>query len=247
MSDTDIGLFDMMYSCRAMRRIRPDPVPEEMLVRLVEAAIRGPSTGNGQSWRFVIVQDRGVIGQMADPWRRGNAFLAETAMAMPTRPGEDFEQRVRTLAAATYLAKHLTEVPALICVCVEHDRFAEKAARSGATARAALRHLGWWRMLRLARRVRANVDQELWATAYPAVQNLLLAARATGLGATLIMPSVLAPKGTYERIIGLPRGVLLAAVIPVGYPMGRFGPVTRPPARSFISWDRFQEPTGRKD
>ncbi|MFV1971392.1 MAG: hypothetical protein ACC683_10370 [Acidimicrobiia bacterium] len=101
-------------------------------------------------------------------------------------------------------------------------------------------------MLRLARRTRANIEQELWATAYPPGQSLLLAARATGLGAALIMPSVVAPKGTYERIIGLPKGVLLAAVIPVGYPKGRYGPVTRPPARAFISWDHFRAPAGRK-
>jgi len=242
MCETKTELFKVMYSCRAMRRLRPDPVPEEVLLGLVEAATQAPSTGNGQNWRFVIVRDRAVIERMADPWRRGNAFLTETAMAMPARPGEDLEQRKRTLRAATYLAQHLTDVPALICVCVQHDRVAEKAARSGATFRAGLRHLGLWPMLRLAFRARANIEQELWATAYPAVQNLLLAARAMELGAALIMPLVLAPKGTYEKILGLPKGTLLAAVIPVGYPQGRFGPVTRRPVETFVSWDRYEEP-----
>jgi nitroreductase len=234
-----------MYSCRAMRRLRADPVPEEVLLGLVEAATQGPSTGNGQNWRFVIVRDRDVIGRMAEPWRRGNAFLSAAAEAMPARPGEDLGQRKRTLRAATYLAQHLTEVPALICVCVQHDRIAERAARSGTALRAGLRHLGLWRLLRLARRVRANTEQELWATAYPAVQNLLLAARAMELGAALTMPLVLAPRGTYEKILGLPRGTLLAAVIPVGYPQGRFGPVTRPPVETFVSWDRYEEPALR--
>lgn len=242
MCETKTELFKVMYSCRAMRRLRPDPVPEELLLGLVEAATQAPSTGNGQNWRFVIVRDRDVIARMAEPWRRGNAFLTEAAMAMPARAGEDIEQRKRTLRAATYLAQHLTEVPALICVCVQHDRFAEKAARSGATLRAGLRHLGLWPMLRLALRARANTEQELWATAYPAVQNLLLAARAMELGAVLTMPLVLAPKGTYEKILRLPKGTLLAAVIPVGYPQGRFGPVTRPPVETFVSWDRYGEP-----
>ena len=242
MCDTKTELFKVMYNCRAMRRLRPDPVPEETLLKLVEAATRAPSTGNGQNWRFVIVRDREVIARMAEPWKRGNAFLTETAEAMPAQPGEDLDQRKRTLQAATYLAQHLTEVPALICVCVQHDRVVEKAARSGATLRAGLRHLGAWRMLRLALRARANTEQELWATAYPAVQNLLLAARAMELGAALIMPLVLAPKGTYEKILGLPRGTLLAAVIPIGYPQGRFGPVTRRPVETFVSWDRYREP-----
>ncbi len=241
MCETKTELFRVMYNCRSMRRLRPEPVPEDVLLRLVEAATQGPSTGNGQNWRFVIVRDRDVIGRMAEPWRRGNAFLTETAMAMPARPGEDLDQRKRTLRAATYLAQHLTEVPALICVCVRRDRLAERAARSGTTLRAGLRHLGLWRLLRLALRARANTEQELWATAYPAVQNLLLAARAMELGAALTMPLVLAPKGTYEKILGLPKGTLLAAVVPVGYPQGRFGPVTRPPVETFVSWDRFSE------
>jgi nitroreductase len=241
MIDGDTGLFETIYNCRAMRRIKPDAVPDGLLVRLVDAAIRAPSTGNGHHWRFVIVRDRSIVGRMAEPWRRGNAFFTEIALAAPPRPGEDIAQRHRILRAATYLAKHLTDVPALICVCVERDRVAEAAARRGTTLRTVVRHLGLANALRLSLAARSNIERELWATAYPAVQNLLLAARALGLAAALTMPMVLAPPGTYEQILGLPKGVMLAAVIPVGYPEGRFGPVTRPPAESFISWDRYRD------
>lgn len=138
-----------------------------------------------------------------------------------------------------YLAEHFEETPALICVCVERDTFAERLARRPSAIRAALRHLGLWGTLRLGLRARRNSEQELWATAYAAAQNVLLAARALGLGAVMTLPMVLAPPGTYERILGLPRGILLAAVIPIGYPVGRFGAVSRPAIGSVTSWDRY--------
>jgi nitroreductase len=68
------------------------------------------------------------------------------------------------------------------------------------------------------------------------VQNLLLAARALGLGAVLTTPHLLTP-GLFERVLRLPKGTRIAAAIPVGWPKGTFGPVSRPAARDVISWD----------
>jgi len=237
--ETNTPLFEVLHSTRSMRRLRPDSVPEELLLKLVEAGIRGPSAANAQNWRFVIVRNRDVMKQIAEPWKRGIGFFVETAEAAPVRPGEDLHQRHRTLAAVTHLAEHFKETPALVCVCVERDRFAERLARRPSVVLAAIRHLGFAGTFRLALRAKRRSEQELWATAYTAAQNVLLAARALNLGAVMTVPMVLAPPGTYEKILGLPRNVLLAAVIPVGYPMGEFGPVSRPPAASVVSWDRY--------
>ena len=54
---TDITLFDAIYSARALRRLKPDPVPEEIITRILDAAIRAPSAGNAQNWGFVVVRD----------------------------------------------------------------------------------------------------------------------------------------------------------------------------------------------
>ncbi len=54
---SDIGLFEAMYSARALRRLKPDPVPEEILTRILDAAIRAPSAGNAQNWAFIVVRD----------------------------------------------------------------------------------------------------------------------------------------------------------------------------------------------
>lgn len=77
------------------------------------------------------------------------------------------------------------------------------------------------------------------ATAYPAVQNILLAARALGLGSVLTTQHFFV-RGEFETAIGLPSSVTLAEVLPVGYPKGKFGPVKRPDARAVVSWDRYQ-------
>ena len=54
---SDIGLFDAMYSARALRRLKTDPVPKEIITKILDAAIRAPSAGNSQHWVFVVVRD----------------------------------------------------------------------------------------------------------------------------------------------------------------------------------------------
>ena len=54
---TDIGLFEAIYSARSLRRLKPDPVPEELITRILDAAIRAPSAGNTQNWAFVVIRD----------------------------------------------------------------------------------------------------------------------------------------------------------------------------------------------
>ena len=85
---------------------------------------------------------------------------------------------------------------------------------------------------------------DLAAAVLEVVQHLddgqdVLAARALGLGAVLTTPHFFVP-GTFEAILGIPKTVTLAAIVPVGYPLGNFGPVKRPPASAVVSWDRFK-------
>ncbi|MDH5373638.1 MAG: nitroreductase family protein, partial [Acidimicrobiia bacterium] len=78
-----------------------------------------------------------------------------------------------------------------------------------------LRHLGFLGTLKVGLGAKRRREQELWATAYAAAENVLLAARALRLGAVMTVPMVLAPPGTYEKIFSLPTDVLLATIIPV--------------------------------
>jgi nitroreductase len=54
---TEVGLFEAMYTARALRRLKPDPVPDELITGLLDAAIRAPSGGNAQNWLFIVVRD----------------------------------------------------------------------------------------------------------------------------------------------------------------------------------------------
>lgn len=236
---SDARLFDVMYTCRAMRRLKPDPVPEETLLALVDAALRAPSGSNAQNWRFVIVRDRAQKARMRAIWQRTWAFYLDTIAVAEARPGEDLEARKRMLAAATWQLEHFLDIPAFVCVCVARDELMQKTMAAPGTMVKLVRHFGLGGVARLVASMGRTGGIADGATAYPAVQNLLLAARALGLGAVLTTQQFFVP-GEFEKVLGIPSGVTLAAIVPVGWPTGKFGPVSRPPATSVVSWDRYR-------
>jgi len=56
---SEIGIFETMYSARAMRRFKSDPVPDAVITKILDAGIRAPSGGNAQDWLFVVITDPG--------------------------------------------------------------------------------------------------------------------------------------------------------------------------------------------
>lgn len=236
--ESDARLFDIMWTCRAMRRLKPDPVPEELLLQLVDAGLHGPSGSNAQNWRFVIVRERAQKEKIAALWQKAWGFYTETFAIADLRPGETAEQRARLRKAADEQAANLADVPALIFVCVARDEQVASMMSSPSTALKLLKHFGVGGTLRLAAAGGRIAGMADGATAYPAVQNILLAARAIGLGAVITTQHFFIP-GEMEAVLGLPSSVTLAAVIPVGWPKGKFGPVTRPDPKAVVSWDRY--------
>jgi nitroreductase len=236
---SDAQLFDIMYTCRAMRRLKPDPIPEPVLLQLIDAALQGPSGSNAQNWTFIMVRDRAQKERIAAAWKPTWNFYLETFAKAPQRPGEDVAARDRMIAVGTQMVDGMANVPTIACIGVKRDEALAKVLSSPATLAAAVRHLGLGGALKLltnGTRTSAIADG---STAYPAVQNFLLAARALGLGAVLTTPHFFVP-GVFEAVLGIPKTVTLAAIIPLGYPLGNFGPVKRPPASAVVSWDRFQ-------
>jgi nitroreductase len=69
---SEIGLFEAMYSARAMRRFKPDPVPEHLVTRVLDAAIRAPSGGNAQNWIFIVVRDEEKRRQLGAIYRKAS-------------------------------------------------------------------------------------------------------------------------------------------------------------------------------
>ena len=201
-------LFEIIRTTRSMRRLKPDPVPNELIRRILEAGVCAPSGGNMQRWRFLVVRDPKVkeaIGAMYKrAWDEQVAPRYRSGEPAPDTSRERFE---RMLAAAEYLAAHIHEAPVWIIPCLE----------GGTPTRTS------------------------GSSIYPAVQNILLMARALGLGATLTTLHLQFEKEA-EAALGLPPNVHSYALLPIGYPMGRFGPVRRVPLADVVYEDRWGQP-----
>jgi len=207
-SANEPGIFEIIHTTRSMRRLKPDPVPDTLIRRILEAGVSAANGGNMQRWRFVVVTDPKIKETVAGYYRRAwkEDALPGYRNAAPPR-GTSAERFQRLLAAADHLAEHLHEAPVWIVPCLQG------AAPTRSTG----------------------------SSIYPAVQNMLLAARALGLGATLTTLQLRFEKET-EAALGLPPDVHSYALLPIGYPMGRFGPVRRAPLADVVYENRWGEP-----
>ena len=220
MSD-DPKLFEIMYSLRSMRRLKPDPVPDGLVWKVLDAAIRAPSGGNTQPWRFLVIRDAETKRFIQERYRRGwdryvQANLKAAAEAAVPMTDAEAAARAKMIGAATHLADHLHEAPVMLLVCMQPRKMdLPPDPESQPPSPAAL-----------------------YASIFPAVQNILLACRAHGLGATLTTLHLL-----YERAIktklGIPDEIETVALIPIGWPVGKFGPTTRAPVETLTYWDRW--------
>jgi len=199
-------LVEAMETQRSIRRLKPDPVEDLLLRRLLELALDAPTGGNMQSWEFVVVRDPGVKARLArqnriawrmyGPWSRWRTRH---------KPGQR-----RIVDAVQWQADHFEEIPVLVVACLHHP------------------HPPFWNFAKSG----------YYGSIYPAVQNLLLAARAVGLGAGLITLPIWSTWAV-RRILALPWYVTPCAVVPLGWPRGRYGPTRRRPVEDVVSIDRF--------
>ena len=192
-STDSADLFEIIRTTRSMRRLKPDPVPPELIRIILEAGTSAPSGGNMQRWRFLLIADREVKRKVGALYRRAwDEIVAPRYRSGEPAPGSSRERFDRMLAAAEHLAHYIHEAPVWIVPCLQG----------------------------------ASPTRTAGSSIYPAVQNMLLAARALGLGATLTTLYLNFEKEA-EAALGLPPDWHSYALIPIGYPIGRFGPVRR--------------------
>jgi nitroreductase len=207
-----MGIFDVMYNCRAMRRIKPDPVPEELLIKLIDAANQAASGSNMQNARYIVVRDRGQKEKLAELNRKVfELYTAPGGGRADALPHQDAAKRARMVEAVRWQAEHFAEIPALVIACLQVTPPVRESFSAG-----------------------AGSGGSIW----PGVQNLLLAARALGLAATPTTFAI-ADRRAAAEVLALPDDILPFCLIPVGYPMGKFGPVTRKPVSEIMRWDRW--------
>ena len=208
MSDLQIvepDFFEVIGTQRAMRRLKPDPVPEAYIKKIIWAATRAPSGGNRQGWRWLVVTDPASKKQIQE-WY--NELWSEaTASGYGASAGLPEDERLsneRVMKSATYLAEHMHEVPVLIFACS----------------------------------LTGGGDIVSGSSIYPAVQNLMLAARALGLG-TALTSVHRGHQQDIRQLLGIPESVETAALIPVGWPKGKFGTGFRKPVEDVTYWERW--------
>ncbi len=232
----DAPILAVMASMRAMRRLRPEPVPDELLRQLVEAATWAGTGSYLQRYSFVVVTDRGQMTRLADTGRAVEQFYLATFAAPPI--GTTPEQYERVLDSVEYQTEHFAETPAVIVACYDYGPLPGEVRRRMLRAPNAFRRFGARRTLAMMRNQFAFSGRSEAASIYPAIQNLLLAARALGLGANLTTWHLLA-EGEVKRILGIPRNVQTFGLIPIGWPVGTFGPVRRRPVDQVVHQDRW--------
>ena len=221
---------------RAMRRLKPDPVPPALLEELVRGAGWAPSGGNAQGARWLIVTDRARIERLAPIWSKAlDLYWAAVASRGETM---DEAQYAGLRRATEFQREHFAEIPALIVACHPSESPARRLRRNWRGTLRAMAALGPRDATAAARGARRAVAMGEAASVYPGVQNLLLSARALGLGATLTTLH-LSFEVQFKRVLEIPASVDTFALIPVGYPRGRFGPVRRRPPSETIGWERY--------
>jgi nitroreductase len=215
----ELGVYEAMRTLRAVRRLRPDPVPPAVLQRVIEAATWAPTGGNAQPWRVVVVgepQRKDVLGRLyAERWER----YVRHHRRLPAAVDDAAQARAeRMMRAGDYLARHFGEVPVHVVFCFNPQHMA--------ITDAAL----------------PRVSVVGGASIYPAVQNLLLACRAEGLGC--VLTTLLCEcEADVRALLEIPEPWATAAVVPIGYPVLRgHGPISRRPVAAMAFRDRWGSP-----
>jgi nitroreductase len=211
----DLALFEAIYTARALRRLKPDPVPDDLITRVLDAAIRAPSGGNAQNWGFVVVKDAAKRRELGAIYRKASDEVSAiyAARGRPAHMTQD--QFDRLMAAGGYLWDHLGDAPILLVPCVTTREMPPRAALPAAVQARYAAHLAYQERIR-------------GASIYPAVQNIILACRGLGLG-TVITTNHLLYEDDVRAVLDIPADTFTFALMPIGFPRGRYGPLARKP------------------
>jgi len=203
-----VGLLEGLTTTRAIRRFRPDPVPDAELAAIMFAATRAPSGSNRQPFRFLVLRDGPRAAQAKAILGRSFREAWATKRATDGYGGGDPNApKARLERAMQHFVDHFEDVPVVVLACLARYRPANPYEGN---------------------------------SVYPACQNLLLAARARGLGGVMTMWH--APvEAELRGLLDIPDEVAISATIPLGYPQGAHGPVRRRPLQELVFDDAWGE------
>jgi nitroreductase len=201
-------VFEAMHTCRAMRRLKPDPVPDALIAKILKAGQAAASGGNTQRWKFLVLKDPAKKKAVQVYYKKlFDEVVGPRYASSAPPPGSDPVKFKRQHSAVEYLTDHYHEAPVWIVACLEGE----------------------------------SPNRTAGSSIYPAVQNMLLAARALGLGSTLTTRHTGYEKEV-DAAMGIPSGYKSYAILPIGYPMGNFGPLGRGPLSDVAYLDNWGTP-----
>ena len=210
----DMPLREAMMTQRAVRRVHPDPVDDAVVLKCIELALRAPTGANGQNWEFIVVKDRQVKAKLTRRYRQAWSIYYRAVIRRIAARDDSMAKAAR---AVQWQVDHFTDIPVLVVACLR------LGAREGRVP-----------YLPMPQAVASGY----FGSIYPSVQNLLLAARAMGLGACLItLP--LWNVTSARRILNLPLSVTPCCIVTLGWPRGRYGPTTRKPVEQVAHLDTY--------
>ena len=213
-----MDLYDAMSTLRAVRRIKPDPIPDEVLDRVLRAATWAPSGGNRQCWRMIVVRDPVLKLELEKLYKpHWNEYTKGYEALLKKLSGDKFKQTKRGLEAGNYLSEHLHEAPVICVFCFNPAQMTitdENLKRPSIVG---------------------------GGSVYPAVQNLLLAARSEGLGCVLTTLLCLEEEPV-KSLLEIPEDWFTCAHVPLGYPvLGGHGSISRRPLEQKAYLDKFNQ------
>ena len=196
-----MDVFEALYTTRAMRRVKEDPVPDNIIQSMIDSAIRAPSGSNRQNWKFLVVTDKNIREKLSNIYRETwdyyiNSFLNSAkdpgASSLKKQDDKDIETIRRISNSASWLAENYHKVPLLVLALSRND--------------------------------------PTGSSIYPAIWNLMLAARGHGIGICLTTVMSFETEKVFE-VLNIPndKGWTLNATITAGYPLGKWGVAERKP------------------
>lgn len=212
-----MDLYDVMRTTGAARQFTDDPLPDEVLERILDNARFAPSGGNRQGNRVIVVRDQQTREALADLSRTGmRRYIAQQRNGEnpwnPLHPPGVSDEQIAAVDAPR--AAQLLDAAVVLVVCV---------------------NLG----------VVAAFDQDLdrigvvsGASVYPFVWNILLSARNEGYGGVLTTMAI-AEEPRVKELLGIPDDYAIAAVVPLGKPVRQFTKLTRKPVSEIAVRERF--------
>ena len=225
----ELGVFDAIHTARSLRRLKPDPVPDSFIRQVLDAAICAPSAGNAQNWAFIVVRDPELRQSLGAIYAKASKIAAAmyAARGQPSHLTERQYRRLMTSGADLWA--HMGNAPVILVPCLKRPVVPSRESlppEIGAT---------------LYEQELAYVDRIRGASIYPAVQNIMLACRALGLGTTITTNHIRC-EGEVRALLRLPDDVDSFAMMPIGWPVDRFGPLTRRPLSEVVHKDRWGGP-----